>query len=125
MEILPEFELKTVKAVQTLAGEKDERFNDWFEALDYMYNQCMKQDFDIALIGCGAYGLPLAVKLKDAGKQAVHVGGALQLFFGIKGARWDNHEKLNKLYNDAWVRPGDEDKVKGSSVVEGSCYWYK
>lgn len=123
IEVMPEFTLTTVKAVQTLAGEKDDRFGDWFEALNYMYEECMKQDFDIALIGCGAYGLPLAVKLKEAGKQAVHVGGALQLFFGIKGSRWDNHDRISKLYNDAWVRPGDEDKIKASGVVEGSCYW--
>lgn len=122
-EVLPAFELRTVRAVQTLAGEKDTRFENWFEALEYMYDECMKEDFDIALIGCGAYGLPLAVKIKEAGKQAVHVGGALQLFFGIKGSRWDNHDRISKLYNDSWVRPGDEDKINKSSVVEGSCYW--
>lgn len=122
-DILPEFELRTVKAVQTLAGETDDRFQDWFEALDYMYQEAMKEDFDIALIGCGAYGLPLATRIKAAGKQAVHVGGALQLFFGIKGSRWDNHDRISKLYNEAWVRPGEAEKIKSSSVVEGSCYW--
>ena len=30
--ILPEFSLKTLKAVQTIAGEKDERFSNWFDA---------------------------------------------------------------------------------------------
>lgn len=121
--ILPEFDLKVVKAVQTIAGTTDERFKDWFEALDYMYEEAMKEDFEIALIGCGAYGFPLAARLKKAGKQVIHIGGALQLYFGIKGSRWDNHDKISKLYNDAWVRPGDEDRVEKSSVVEGSCYW--
>ena len=46
----------------------------------------MKFDFDVALIGCGAYGFPLAAKLKTAGKQAIHLGGVLQALFGIKGA---------------------------------------
>lgn len=122
-DILPEFELRTVKAVQTLAGEKDERFTTWFEALDYMYEECMKEDFDVALIGCGAYGFPLAAKLKRAGKQAVHIGGSLQLLFGIKGSRWDNHEIISKLYNDAWVRPSETEKIKKSEAVEKSCYW--
>lgn len=122
-DILPEFELRTVKAVQTLAGETDDRFKDWFEALNYMYAECMSEDFDIALLGCGAYGMPLAVRLKQAGKQAVHIGGSLQLLFGIKGARWDNHEIISKLYNDSWVRPYDRDKVKQSQSVEGNCYW--
>ena len=122
-DILPEFELHTVKAVQTLAGETDDRFKNWFEALDYMYKKCMENDFDVALIGCGAYGMPLAVRLKQAGKQAVHIGGSLQLLFGIKGARWDNHEYISKLYNDYWVRPSDSLKIKQGESVEGSCYW--
>lgn len=121
--ILPEFELRTVKAVQTLAGERDERFATWFEALDYMYQECIKEDFDIALIGCGAYGFPLAAQLKKAGKQAVHIGGSLQLLFGIKGSRWDNHEIISKLYNDAWVRPAKTETIQKSDKVEGSCYW--
>ena len=122
-DILPEFELKTVKAVQTIANETDERFKDWFEALNYMYNQCVEQDFDIALLGCGAYGMPLAVRLKQAGKQAIHIGGSLQLLFGIKGARWDNHDIISGLYNENWVRPSEADKVKKGESVEGNCYW--
>ena len=31
--ILPEFELVTLPAVQTIAGTKDERFHSWFDAL--------------------------------------------------------------------------------------------
>lgn len=121
-EILPEFELRCVKAVQTLAGNKCEH-ETWFEALEWMYKETMKEEFDIALIGCGAYGLPLAVKIKHAGKQAVHVGGSLQLFFGIKGNRWDNHDVIGKLYNEAWVRPSETEMIKKADVVEGGCYW--
>ena len=121
--VLPKFELQTVKAIQTIAGTKDTRFKDWFEALEYMYDEAMKKDFDIALIGCGAYGFPLAAKIKKAGKQAVHIGGSLQVLFGIKGKRWDNHEIIGKMYNEAWVRPGEKEKVSGSAVVENSCYW--
>lgn len=122
-DVLPEFELRTVKAVQTLAGVEDERFRTWFEALDYMYDEVMSRDFDIALIGCGAYGLPLAVRIKRSGKQAVHMGGCLQILFGIKGKRWDDDRFIGKLYNDAWVRPGDNERISNSNVVENGCYW--
>lgn len=81
---MPEFELKVLKAVQTLAGGQDDRFTDWFEALDYMYCEALKMEFDVAIIGCGAYGMPLAAKLKQAGKKAVHLGGVTQILFGIK-----------------------------------------
>ena len=122
-DILPEFELCTLKAVQTIAGQKDERFETWFDALDYMYKEALKIDFDVAILGCGAYGLPLAAKLKKAGKQAVHLGGATQLLFGIKGARWDNMPHIAKLYNECWVRPSDADKPRDAQKVEGGCYW--
>lgn len=121
-EILPEFELRCVKAVQTLAGNKCEH-ETWFDALEWMYQEAMKEEFDVALLGCGAYGLPLAVKIKQVGKQAVHVGGSLQLFFGIKGNRWDNHEVIGSLYNEAWVRPSEMEMIKKADVVEGGCYW--
>lgn len=122
-EILPEFELITVKAVQTIAGSKDERFNNWFEALEYMYHEGMKHDFDVAIISCGAYGMPLAAKFKQAGKQAIHWGGMAQIWFGIKGGRWDNKPHVNQFYNDTWVRPSDKETPTMNKNVEGGCYW--
>ncbi len=118
--ILPELKsLEVIKAVQTIAGEKDERFKDWFEALDYMKKEIDKKDFDIALIGCGAYGLPLAAHVKRKGKRAIHVGGALQLMFGIKGKRWDE----KGFYDENWVVPLEEDAPKRKDKIEGGCYW--
>ncbi|GGH56498.1 hypothetical protein HNQ91_000016 [Filimonas zeae] len=122
--VLPAFELKTVKAVQS-AGDHDSGFKSWFEALDYMTDQISAKDFDIALLGCGAYGLPLAARIKRMGKQAIHIGGALQSLFGIKGARWErppyNFHEL--YYNECWVRPNDADKPAGAQKIEGACYW--
>lgn len=124
-EILPEFELKTLKAVQTICGEKDDRFETWFDALEYMFQEAMKIDFDVAIIGCGAYGFPLAAKLKKAGKQAIHLGGATQLLFGIKGYRWENNypSPIAKFFNDAWVKPSAEETPKNAKTVEKGCYW--
>lgn len=124
-DVLPEFELITMKAVQTLAGTKDERFSTWFEALEYMTNQALSVNFDIAIIGCGAYGMPLAANLKKAGKQAIHLGGATQLLFGIKGKRWEKGypSKASTHFNENWIYPEDAEKIKGSEKVENSCYW--
>lgn len=66
-DILPDFELITYKAIQTNAGGICD-FNTWFEALDTMFEDIKKIDFDIAIIGCGAYGLPLAAKIKSLDK---------------------------------------------------------
>lgn len=126
-DLLPEFELKTVKAVQSYAQNKT-IFKDWFEALDYMKDEIDKIDYDICLIGCGAYGLSLAAHVKQNGKKSFHLGGSLQLLFGIKGKRWENpdyNEKYNysKLINEHWVYPDNNDKPTNAIIVEGACYW--
>lgn len=121
-DVLPNFELISLKAVQSIGGEcKD--FSTWFEALEWMYQEAMKKDFDIAIVGCGAYGLPLAAKIRSAGKMVIHMGGATQLLFGIKGARWDVRPDYVSLYNEAWCRPGIGETPKTASQVEGGCYW--
>lgn len=122
-DILPEFELHTIKAVQTIAGQPDERFSTWFDALSYMKDEIQKVDFDIALIACGAYGFPLGSYCKNLGKAAVHVGGDLQMLFGIMGSRWENLDVPKRLVNEYWVRPSDEETPKNANVVEGACYW--
>ncbi len=122
-DILPEFDLVTLKAVQTIAGEIDNRFNDWFDALKWMEAQISVIDFDVAIIGCGAYGFPLSAKVKDMGKIAIHLGGATQILFGIKGSRWDQNKEIIQWYNDAWTRPSDCEKPKNAAAVESACYW--
>ncbi len=120
--ILPKFELITQRAVQTIAFNKDERFNTWFDALDYMHQEAMKKDFDVAIIGCGAYGFPLAAMIKQSGKIAIHLGGVTQMVFGIKGFRWENMSKYKELVsNPNWVNP--QERPEDFINVEGGCYW--
>ena len=122
-DVLPEFDLKVIKAVQSLGGESN-GFADWFEALQYMKNEMDRTDYDICLIGCGAYGFPLAAHAKRQKKKVVHFGGELQLLFGIKaikcGLPRDFYQKL--FINPAWVRP-EEYKNAHSLKVENACYW--
>ena len=133
--ILPDFELITMKAIQSAAGITVP-FNDWFEALRFMENKISELDFDICILGCGAYGLPLAAHIKDMGKKAVHLGGGTQLLFGIKGKRWENPSygkehnipslfstPYMSLYNDNWVRPFNMDTPKTAKKIEDACYW--
>jgi len=124
-DILPEFELKTVKAVQSIAGSKV-AFATWFDAYQYMCDEIAKVDFDICLIGAGAYGLPLAAFAKSLGKQAIHMGGTTQLLFGIKGRRWEEHEHAQstaKLFNEHWTRPLEAETPANKDIVDKGCYW--
>lgn len=121
--VLPLFKsLETIKAVQTVAGTES-LFPDWFAALDFMKSEIDKKDFDIAIIGCGAYGFPLAAHVKRMGKKAVHLGGPTQMLFGIKGKRWVDNPDFTKIINDYFVFPDDIDKIKNATKVENGCYW--
>lgn len=123
-DILPEMDLKVYQAVQSMNGNPE--FKSWFAALDKMEDDISRIDFEVALLGCGAYGMPLGAFIKTKlCKKAVHIGGALQLLFGIKGKRWERKEfdYLHKLYNEHWVRPTDDLKPKNYRNVEDGCYW--
>lgn len=123
INVLPQFKsLETIKAVQTLAGT-DSTFSDWFSALDFMKAEIDKKDFDIAIIGCGAYGFPLAAHIKRMGKKAIHLGGPTQMLFGIKGKRWIDNDQFKDIINDHFIFPDDKDKIIHSHKVENSCYW--
>ncbi len=132
-DVWPEYNMKFVRAVQSNAGN-EVPFKDWFEALKYMEDEIVKVDFDSCIIGCGAYGLPIAAFVKRLGKQAIHLGGGSQLLFGIKGKRWDNdgyhwsqypelYTNYSSLYNDYWVRPTKSETPKSAKAVEGACNW--
>jgi hypothetical protein len=120
--VLPEFELKTLKSVQTITGNRS-TFNNWFEALDHMKEQISRETFDVCIIGCGAYGMPLAAFIKNLGKQAVHMGGATQILFGIKGKRWESQERVAMLFNQYWTRPLPEEIVPNAAQIENGAYW--
>ena len=132
-DVYPDYQLITIKAVQSNAGAHVP-FSDWFEALEWMEEEISKVDFDFAIIGCGAYGLPIAAHVKRLGKKAIHIGGGSQLLFGIKGKRWDNdayhwksipqlNTNYSNLYNDFWVRPNHSETPHLAKKVEGACYW--
>ncbi len=121
--ILPEFELHTVKAVQSLGGKGTKGYRNWFDALDYMKDEIAKENFDIALLGCGAYGIPLGAYIRESGKQVIYVGGCLQLFFGIIGSRWEHDDRVQPYLNKFWVRPLETEKFDNYTIVEGGCYW--
>ncbi|MCC5612604.1 hypothetical protein LC612_39395 [Nostoc sp. CHAB 5834] len=119
---LPDFELETLKAVQS-AGQSDTPFANWFEALDHMKVKMDERDYDIAIIGCGAYGFHLAAHAKRRHKIGVHLGGATQMLFGIKGKRWENNPGTRELINAYWVKPSEDERPEKYTLIENGCYW--
>lgn len=92
------------------------------------YDACIKdidgiQDYDIALIAAGGYGMLLADYIfTEKKKQVIYIGGALQLFFGIIGKRWFDNREILTIMNDDWVRPNKE-RPANCQRVEKGCYW--
>jgi len=95
------------------------RHQDWFEALEDLKAQMGRETFDIALVGAGAWSLPLVAHAKKLGRKGIHLGGALQLVFGIKGGRFDPAD----IYNQAWIRPLPEEIPKDFKKMEQGAYW--
>lgn len=121
--LLPDFELQTLVPPQTIAGSADARYTDWFDALKHLEFEVDSREFDVAIIGCGAYGFPLASHVKRSGRQAIHGGGMVQMLFGIKGKRWDLKPISKELYNSSWIRPSMEERPEHANEVENGCYW--
>jgi hypothetical protein len=126
--VLPELaSLDTVRAVQTVAGTPSP-YATWFDALDAMREQVEAVEFDVAIIGAGAYGLPLAAHVKDMGRKAVHMGGVTQILFGIAGSRWERripggYPPLTRFMNEHWTRPLPEETPAGFRSVDEGAYW--
>ena len=119
--VLPEFDLRLLKAVQSIARQTT-AYATWFDALEDMRAQMDAHRFDVCIVGAGAYGLPLAAHAKRTGRIAIHLGGATQILFGIRGRRWDIDE-VSRFYNDWWVRPTSRETPPDAGSVEGGCYW--
>lgn len=96
-------------------------YPDWQSGLDQLRSDMDRMNFDVAIIGAGAWSIPLAVHAKLQGRIGIHLGGATQLLFGIRGKRWDVNPKHSPFINDAWVRPTERPVLL--TTIEDGCYW--
>lgn len=115
------------KPSQQNGGNNDE--NSWnyhFNIMKNEINNIKKNifDFDIALISCGGFGMIISNYIYDELNVSVmYIGGSLQLFFGIKGRRWNSNETISKNNNDYWTSVLECDIPKNPKLCENGCYW--
>ncbi len=121
---LPDFDLQTLRCPLSPALVRPEH-KSWSTALNSMCEKISNIDFDVALIGAGAYSIPLCSFIKEIHRSSIHIGGGLQILFGVKGSRWANHEIINTFFNNHWVYPSAKETPGDTSLIEGSCYWAK
>jgi len=120
-QLLPEFTLKTI-TVPLADSIVPSPYPDWVAGLEDLKAQMNAIDFDVALIGAGAWSLPLTTHAEKLGGIGIHLGGGLQQVFGIKGNRWEK-KGTPTYYNDAWVRPSIEETPDRAELIESACYW--
>tara|TARA_X000001036_G_C20691372_1_gene809496 strand:- start:3389 stop:5188 length:1800 start_codon:yes stop_codon:yes gene_type:complete len=114
--------LQVYRSVQQNGKSNDEQ--SWKVHLEKMKEDLRvlsKTDpYDVVIAGCGGFGMILSNFLhKELSKSVIYIGGALQLFFGIKGNRW--REDIE--YTEDWVESLDSDKPVEPAVCELGCYW--
>jgi len=108
-----------IETWNTVEGNKPHE--NFFETLGELKKKIDKSNAEHFLISCGCYGLLLCYYIKSKNKNAIYVGGQLQLLFGLKGKRWDDRQRISTLYNEHWKYPTK--KPKGFENIESGCYW--
>jgi hypothetical protein len=116
----PDFDLLTLATPITYSDLPREYYPhaDWFETTEALKGQLRELEFDIALLACGSYAVPLGLFIEqELGRQAIYVGGVLQLFFGIMGRRYDNPFFLDQINPDKFILPVERSKYLGHVTV--------
>lgn len=120
------FKLTTIKFPFSVGISTDNemaKHGSYMECLNYYKNLISKHDFDLCILGAGAYALPLCAHCKTMNKSSIHLGGATQILFGILGSRWKDNARIQKRVNSYWKYPPSEYRPTLLNINEGGCYW--
>lgn len=105
----------------------DNGYDNYMHELYRLTADVQSYDFDVALIGCGSIGFPLAMWIKNnLKKTAIHTGGATQLIFGLIGGRWESSLDHLEHFNEHWIRPYEHEHPSNKDKfvsTEGPCYF--
>jgi hypothetical protein len=119
----PEFELLTLNVPITYSGLPDNHYpdHDWFATSAALQQKIRQTEFDVALLGCGSYAMPLGVFIEQTmRRKSVFVGGVLQLFFGLLGRRYLNPYFLDQINAEYFIRPLEAANYRSQvNVAEG------
>lgn len=83
---------------------------------------------DIAIIGCGPMGMPVArFAAKERNISSVYIGGFVQVIFGIVGQRYLDTQGTGLgergVINEHWIRPLPAETPPNLLGMEGGAYW--
>lgn len=118
---MPEMNLEVLQALYF----DHPKYNTWDKLMNYYKQEVVKFNFEVAIIGNGSWGMPLGAFIKkEMGLKAVHLGGSVQLLFGIMGSRWyRDYPFVRGLMNDHWVFPGKSETPEWAKSYDKNAYW--
>jgi hypothetical protein len=119
----PDFELLTINSHNTVKGNDPFPHSNWKESFIDLCTQADDLEFDIAILGCGGYSMPLLGHILSTKRSAFCTGSYAQIMFGITGQRWLKHNTMITYRNDAWKTPEESERPKTYRNIEGGCYW--
>jgi hypothetical protein len=119
------FEPASVEALVVPYGfepETQRRYASSLAVYEDLTDRLSGLEFDVALIGAGGLGIPLAVDAAARGQVAISLGGHLQVLFGLLGERWRRQESWRRRYiNAAWLDVPDRYRPDPRNTTEN--YW--
>lgn len=120
----PWFEPASVEALDVPYGYLPstwERYPTSFEVLDDVTARIAEREFDVAIVGAGALGIPIAACVKGMGRVGISLGGPIQPLFGVRGARWLADPEWRVFVNDTWADLPPEYRPDPAYTYEN--YW--
>ena len=119
-EVLPEVKLDGYSFPYLI---EEDCVLSWQSVYQDVLEAMQSHEFDVALLGCGALGFPLAYEAKRLGKVGIHLGGTMQLLFGISGQRYRKQPHFSKYINEHWTSPPASSRPQNYKAIENGCYW--
>lgn len=95
----------------------------WKDAVNSVVEDVCKTESEYVIIGCGGLGMCIGAELKRRGKKCIVMGGAIQILFGVKGRRWENHSVISYFCTEDWIWPSREETPGAADLIEHGCYW--
>ncbi len=121
----PDFDLEAYNTPITYEGLPSSYYPDdnWFDTLDRMKREVSEIEFDVALLSCGSYALPLGLHIRDTLKRkAIYVGGCLQIYFGIMGRRYMNPWFMDQINVEKFIEPLEKDRyIQHFSITDDTA----
>ena len=123
----PEFNLATYQTpitYSTLENFRERplaaRTDNWNSEVSLIIEEILAMDFDIALMSCASYSMPIGAAIARSNRHAVYLGGTLNPMFNILGARYQTVMESGMVNPHTSIHPLEAAQLR--AVTAGRKY---